>query len=146
MESKRVTLCGANSYLKKYYFNEEFAALPDQVKKELNIMCVLFTEEVGGLVTMEFSEAGDLLISVSADDMDYLYDEIESGICVRRLQEEHEELFRGLENYYRIRFLGADPKALLVEAAPAGSGTQAEEKRQKDAGRDPGPAQEEPLQ
>lgn len=115
MESKRVTLCGANSYLKKYYFNEEFAALPDQVKKELNIMCVLFTEEVGGLVTMEFSEAGDLLISVSADDMDYLYDEIESGICVRRLQEEHEELFRGLEKYYKIRFLGAAPEDVLKE-------------------------------
>lgn len=115
MENTNVTLCGANSYLKKYYFNEDFAALPDQVKKELNIMCVLFTEEVGGLLTMEFSQAGDLLFKVSADDMDYLYDEIESGVQIRKLQEEHEELFRGLEKYYKMRFLGAAPEDVLKE-------------------------------
>ena len=41
----KVVLCGANSYEQKYYFNEEFQSLPQSVKDELHIMCVLFTEE-----------------------------------------------------------------------------------------------------
>ena len=42
-----VVLCGANSYEQKYYFNEEdFGSLPESIKKELHIMCVLYTEDV----------------------------------------------------------------------------------------------------
>ena len=40
-------LCGANSYEQKYYFNQEFSSLPQSVKDELHIMCVLYTEDVG---------------------------------------------------------------------------------------------------
>ena len=43
-------LCGANSYDKKFYINERFKNLPEQVKQELQIMCVMFTEEVGGIL------------------------------------------------------------------------------------------------
>ena len=47
-----VVLCGANSYEQKYYFNEEdFGSLPESIKKELHIMCVLYTEDVGGVLT-----------------------------------------------------------------------------------------------
>lgn len=35
-----VVLCGASSYEQKYYFNQQFKALPDHIKKELQIMCV----------------------------------------------------------------------------------------------------------
>ena len=55
----RVVLCGASAYEMKYYFNEEFCGLPDSVKEELHILCVLFTEEVGGVVTIAF-ERNDL--------------------------------------------------------------------------------------
>ena len=42
-------LCGANSYEQKYYFNQEFDSLPQTIKDELHIMCVLYTEDVGGI-------------------------------------------------------------------------------------------------
>lgn len=32
-----IVLCGSNSYEKKYYFNEEFASLPEAVKKQLHV-------------------------------------------------------------------------------------------------------------
>ena len=41
-------LCGSNSYERKYYFNEDFESLPDAVKRQLQVMCVWFTEECGG--------------------------------------------------------------------------------------------------
>ena len=50
-------LCGASAYEKKFYLNEEFNSLPERVKQELQIMCVLFTEDVGGVLLLEFDEA-----------------------------------------------------------------------------------------
>ncbi len=44
-------------------FNPDFDKLPDDVKNELKIMCVLFTEEVGGILDMEFDEEGNLFCS-----------------------------------------------------------------------------------
>ena len=67
MFDENVVLCVSNSYEKKYYFNPDFDKLPDDVKNELKIMCVLFTEEVGGILDMEFDEEGNLLFKSSAD-------------------------------------------------------------------------------
>ena len=41
-----IVLCGASSYNKKYYFNEQFSSLPQWIQDELHIMCVLFTADV----------------------------------------------------------------------------------------------------
>ena len=47
MDENKIVLCGANAYEKKYYFNEEqFKMIPDSIKQELHVICVLFTEEV----------------------------------------------------------------------------------------------------
>ena len=61
MDENKIVLCGANAYEKKYYFNPDFDRLPEDVKNELKIMCVLFTEEVGGILDMEFDEEGKAL-------------------------------------------------------------------------------------
>ena len=49
MYQDQVVLCGASAYEQKYYLNEDFKSLPSQVQDELKIMCVLFTEDVGGI-------------------------------------------------------------------------------------------------
>ena len=108
MSNEENVLCGANSYLQNYYFNRRFSALPLAVQQELQIMCVLFTEEVGGILTLQFMQDGTLTLNVTADDKDYLYDQIESELQIRRLQDEHEELFESLEKYYRVMILGAE--------------------------------------
>ena len=42
-------LCASSAYTKQYYFNEAFSSLPLSIQNELKIMCVLFTEDVGGV-------------------------------------------------------------------------------------------------
>ena len=69
-------LCGSSSYEKIFYFNPEFDSLPKQIKDELQIMCVLFTEDVGGILTMEYDEKGNLDFQVISEEGDYLFDEI----------------------------------------------------------------------
>ncbi len=97
----KTVLCGANSYLQKYYFNNEFDKLPDIVKKELQIACVTFTEEVGGIIILQFNEAGNLEISVQADEKDFLFDEIGSKLKIKEMQKDKKDLFEGIETYYK---------------------------------------------
>lgn len=101
-----VVLCGANSYEQKYYFNPAFQALPEDIRKELQAMCVLFTEDVGGVLLLEYQPDGTLEFKVQADENDYLFDEIGSELKIRRYQKEKRELLEGLEVYYKVVFLG----------------------------------------
>ena len=101
-------LCGANSYEKKFYMNPEFSSLPEEVRKELQILCVLFTEDVGGILILYFDEEGRLQFQVSAEETDVTFDEIGSGLKIREIQRDKEELFRSLELFYRTFYLGED--------------------------------------
>ena len=101
-------LCGANSYEQKYYFNQEFSSLPQSVKDELHIMCVLYTEDVGGILTLEFGDSGTQEFKVTAPEEDYLFDEIGSVLKIKQYQEEKREMLESLELYYRTFFLGED--------------------------------------
>lgn len=103
---ENVVLCGANAYEKKYYFNEKFGRLPDSIKDELHIICVLFTEEAGGVITFEYDSEGNLNIKTDADEDDILYDEISSGLLVKEILRKKRELFENLEMYYKVAFLG----------------------------------------
>ena len=58
MYEERVVLCASNAYEQKYYLNEDFAALPQAVQDELKVMCVLYTEDVGGVLSLVFEEDG----------------------------------------------------------------------------------------
>lgn len=108
MYNENVVLCGASAYEKKFYLSEDFDALPDTIKDELKIMCVLYTEDVGGILTLEFEEDGHLVFKTEADEGDLLYDEVGSVLKIKQLQKEKEELLLSLEMYYRVFFLGED--------------------------------------
>ena len=106
MYQDNVVLCGASAYEQKYYFNQDFQSLPDHVKKELQIMCVLFTEDVGGILTLEFDEDGKLQFKTEALEADARFDEIGSALKIKQIQLEQRELLESLEMYYRVFFLG----------------------------------------
>ena len=111
----RVVLCGANSYEQKYYFNEQFKAIPQSIKDELHIICVLFTEEVGGIFTLVFDEDGALNMETNAEETDIYYDEIGSGLLVNKIRQTRQDLFESLSMYYRVVILGEDVSKLLDE-------------------------------
>ena len=106
MYQENIVLCGANSYEQKYYFNPDFNSLPESIKQELQIMCVLYTEDIGGILTLEFDEDGNLQFKTEALDADAMYDEIGSVLKIKKLQTEKKELLESLELYYRVFFLG----------------------------------------
>lgn len=109
----KTVLCGANAYEMKYYFNEKFNGLPESVKEELHILCVLFTEEVGGVFTVAFEEDGNVLLETNADDDDIYYDEVSSGLMVAEVRRKRQELFESLSLYYRVFILKEDVSGML---------------------------------
>lgn len=115
MEDKRVVLCGANAYDMKYYFNEQFNGIPDSIKDELHIICVLFTEEVGGIFTIVFEEDGTVAMETNAEEDDIYYDEISSGLLIGEIRRKRQELFESLSLYYKVFILKEDFTDLLEE-------------------------------
>lgn len=106
MEDKMTVLCVSNSYEQKYYLNPEFMGLPKTVKDDLHIMSVLFTEDVGGILTWGFEPDGTLTLNVTCDEGDLLFDEIGSELKIKEIQRTRTALLESLETYFKVFFLG----------------------------------------
>ncbi|MCR5586991.1 MAG: DUF6145 family protein [Lachnospiraceae bacterium] len=101
-------LCISSSYEKKFYLAEDFRELPSQIKDELQIMCVLYTEDVGGILALMFDEEGNLTLNVTSEENDFSFDEIGSELKIREIQRKKVDLLTSLEKYYRVKFLGEE--------------------------------------
>ena len=106
MFQNEVILCGSSSYTRKFYLNRDFSRLPEAIKEELQIMCVLFTEDVGGTLQLVFDAEGNLEFRTEVEEGDLLYDEIGSVLKNKQLRNEKQELLEALQMYYRVVFLG----------------------------------------
>lgn len=105
MPDGRMVLCGSNAYEKKYYLNPAFNAMPDSVKEELRIICVLFTEEAGGVFLVVFDEEGSISLETDAAEEDILYDDITAGLLVGEIRRHRQDLFEQLQLFYRVFIL-----------------------------------------
>ncbi len=106
MDGENIVLCVSNSYTKQYYYNRMFANIPKEVQDELKIMCVWFTEECGGILTLEFDDDGNLLMKQTTSEYDGYYDQIGSELEINRIRRERKEFLMALELYYKAVALG----------------------------------------
>ena len=100
MYQDKIVLCGANSYEEKFYMNPDFDNLPQHIKDELKIMCVLYV----------FEENGELEFEVTSAEGDPMFDEIGSRLKIKEIQtdEKKQELLTQLQLYYKVFFLGEE--------------------------------------
>ena len=108
MYQDRVVLCGANSYEEKYYLNPDFDQLPQSIKDELKIMCVLYVHDVGGIFTLVFEDDGQLTLEVTSEEFDPTFDDIGSQLKIKEIQREKQELLEALQIFYKVFFLGEE--------------------------------------
>lgn len=105
---EEIVLCAASAYEQKFYMNPEFESLPESVRQELQIMCVLYTEDVGGILMVVFDENGNLELQVDHEENDFAFDEIGSVLKIKELQQTKRELFESLEMFYKVFYLGEE--------------------------------------
>ena len=99
MYQDKIVLCGA-----------DFDNLPQHIKDELKIMCVLYVHDVGGILTLVFEENGELEFEVTSAEGDPMFDEIGSRLKIKEIQtdEKKQELLTQLQLYYKVFFLGEE--------------------------------------
>ena len=119
MEENTV-LCAASAYEQKYYLNPDFEKMPESVKEELQIISVLFVEEIGGRFIMEFDENGVLKFRTEALDSDYNYDDIGAALMIKEIRKNRMQLLSEVTLFYRVMIL----KQPLEEAAAALEGEE----------------------
>ncbi len=95
-------LCSASKYQDKFYLNPCYQNLPQKIKDELKAACVIFTEEIGGVIILYYDDEGNLSIATEFEENDFLYDEIGSGLKVNQMRNNKRELFEQLEEYYEL--------------------------------------------
>lgn len=110
-KGEETVLCAASAYEEKYYLNPKFGRLPEHIRQELQIMCVLYTQKVGGILLLEFTPEGQLNFKTEAAENDFFYDEIGSILEIKELQRDKRELLAALEMYYKVVFLGESYEA-----------------------------------
>ena len=76
---------------------------------------MLFTEEVGGIFTFVFEEDGSLTMETDAEEDDIYYDEISSGLLIREIRRNKQELLESLSLYYRVFVLKEDVSDMLED-------------------------------
>lgn len=106
--NEEFVLCAASAYEQKFYFNPEFEALPESIRQELQVMCVLYTEDVGGVFMLVFDEDGNLELKVDHEEDDFAFDEIGSVLKIKELQQTKRELFESLEMFFKVFYLGEE--------------------------------------
>lgn len=101
-QADKTILAVSNYYNKLYYFNPDFERLPVEVKKKLKTMLVLHTEEVGGVIVLQFNEQGQLEFQTKAMDDDAYYDEIGSDLKLKELRTKEKDLLQAVETFYQV--------------------------------------------
>ena len=98
-------LCASSIYERKFYINPRYSeTLPTQIKQELKALSVLYTEDVGGILTMQFDNDGNLYFSTTAKESDFEYDEIGAELKIKQYREKYKDLIEDLELYYQTFF------------------------------------------
>ena len=108
MFQDKMVLCASSAYEKKFYLNENFEGLPQHVKDELKIMCVLYVNDVGGILTLVYDEDGELNFEVTSEEFDPMFDDIGSRLKIKQIRQEKQDLLQALQLYYKVFFLGED--------------------------------------
>ena len=95
--------------------SRNFNKLPQSVQDELHILCVLYTEEVGGIFTILFEPDGGVTLETTAAEEDFLYDEVSSGLLLGEIRRKRRELLESLSLYYRAMVLHENVADFLDE-------------------------------
>lgn len=109
----RMVLCAANSYDKKYYFNQKFANLPRSIQDDIHVISVLFTEDCGGIFMIAFDPDGEVCLQNRCEEEDITYDEVSAGLMIGQIRKNRSELLDCLSAYYRILILKEDAASVL---------------------------------
>ncbi len=93
------------SYEKQKYFIEpKFQILPEEIQKEIKIMCVLTAQKLCCTFLIGFEKQGDIYFETIKEQQNIDFDDIGAELEIKKIQSEKEQLLKALKLWYIIYF------------------------------------------
>ena len=96
MEKK--LLITVSPYVQKYYINDEFKDLPEDIKETLRAKIAVIAEKANAIISLGFSENMEVYMEYKYEDLSYM-DEIGMGLRFKKFQQEEKELLKSLKTF-----------------------------------------------
>ena len=90
----------------KYFFEPEFSSLPESIKEEINIICVVMAQRLACTFLMGFKEDGDVYFEIVKPENAFDFDDIGADLEIKSLSKEKEELIKSLKVWYLYKKSG----------------------------------------
>jgi hypothetical protein len=105
----KIVLCAASYYEHKFYFNDEsFSTLPNDVKREAQIIAATTAEKVRAIVSIGFyAQNGSVFVEIRSNGEDLDFDEIAAKYEVNKIQKSKKKFLNALSLWYRVTKLSA---------------------------------------
>lgn len=98
---KRELLISVSPYVQKYYINEKFKDLPEDIKETLRAKIAVIAEKSTAVISLGFTEKGDIYMEYKYEDLSYT-DEIGMELRMKKFQQEETELLKAIKTWYVI--------------------------------------------
>lgn len=99
MEKK--LLISISPYVQKYYINEEFKDLPEEIKETLRAKLAVIAEKTHAIISLGFSEDMAVYLSYQYEDLSYT-DEIGMELRLKKFQQDEAQLIQAIKMWYMI--------------------------------------------
>ncbi|MBU3804626.1 MAG: hypothetical protein H9872_07710 [Candidatus Cellulosilyticum pullistercoris] len=94
-------LISISPYVQKYYINEKFKDLPEDIKETLRAKLAVIAEKSNAIISLGFNESSDVYMEYKYEDLSYM-DEIGIELRMKKFQKEEEELLKAIKTWYII--------------------------------------------
>lgn len=98
---KKEILISVSPYVQKYYMNEAFSDLPEDIKETLRAKLAVIAEKTHAIITLGFNENGEIYLEYKYEDLSYA-DEIGVELRMKKFQQEEGELLKSIKVWYMI--------------------------------------------
>lgn len=98
---KKEVLISVSPYVQKYYINEVFNDLPEDIKETLRAKIAVIAEKTHAIISLGFNEKGEIFIEYKYEDLSYV-DEIGVELRIKKFQQDEGELLKSIKVWYMI--------------------------------------------
>ncbi|MGL4791950.1 MAG: DUF6145 family protein [Anaerotignaceae bacterium] len=99
---ERITLAGASFDKEKYYFNTEFAQLPDSIQAEVKEICIMLAHKLMCTFLIGFYKDGSIFFETTKSEELIDFDDIGAELEIKALKKEKAEFIKSLSLWYVV--------------------------------------------
>lgn len=92
----------------KYFLSPDCAGLPEAVKDEIRILCVLMAQKLACTFMIGFDDTGDVFFQTLPQRDAFAFDEIGADLELRRLSKTKRQLLLGLKAWFLAKSQGIE--------------------------------------